>query len=78
MLLLRGLEDLWVSRDDREYFLKAVECIANEFPRLTGFRGRLEKAGWLEPAKMTVAAQSQRERWLKQNPLDQEINFKLL
>ncbi|NWK54708.1 hypothetical protein HW115_03740 [Verrucomicrobiaceae bacterium N1E253] len=78
VLLLRGLEDLWVSRDDREYFIQAVKCIANEFPRLTGFRGRLEKAGWLEPAKMTVVAQNQRERWLKQNPLDQEINFKLL
>lgn len=78
VLLLRGLEDLWVSRGDREHFLKAVECIASEFPRLFGFRGRLEIAGWLEPVKRTEAIQRQSERWRELNPLEREINFDLL
>lgn len=78
VLLLRGLEDLWVSRDDRDHFLKAVECIANEFPRLTGFRGRLEEAGWLEPKKENVYLEARRERFAEKNPLGREINFNLL
>ena len=78
VLLLRGLEDLWVSRDNREHFLKAVECIANEFSRLTGFRGRLEAAGWLEPKKKNAYLEIRRERFAEQNPLGREINFNLL
>ena len=78
VLLLRGLEDLWVSRNDREHFLKAVESIANEFSRLTGFRERLEAAGWLEPKKKNAYLDVRRKRFAEQNPLGREINFNLL
>ena len=78
VLLLRGLEDLWVSRNDREHFLKAVKSIANEFSRLTGFRDRLETAGWLEPKRKNAYLEIRRERFAEQNPLGREINFKLL
>lgn len=78
VLLLRGLEDLWMSRGDRGYFLEAVECIANEFPRLTGFRGRLEDAGWLEPKKANTYLEARRKRFAEKNPLGREINFRLL
>ncbi len=78
VLLLRGLEDLWGSRNDREHFLKAVESIANEFSRLTGFRDRLEAAGWLEPKRKNDYLDIRRERFAEQNPLGREINFNLL
>ena len=78
VLLLRGLEDLWVSRNDRKHFLKTVKSIANEFSRLTGFRGRLEIAGWLEPQRKNAYMDIRRERFAEQNPLGREINFNLL
>ncbi len=47
--LLRGLDDLWSTRENRKHFLNAVRSLADEFPRLSEFRHRLAVAGWLEP-----------------------------
>lgn len=74
-LLLRGLEDLWSTREDREHFLNAVKLIADEFPRLTGFRRRLEEAGWLDPKIQPIWLEGRRERWREKNPLQREINL---
>ena len=74
--LLRALEDLWTTREDQEHFLNAVQLIADEFPRLTGFRGRLEVAGWLEPKKEDIRLKYRQERWNDNNPLQYEINLK--
>ncbi|MBB5352099.1 hypothetical protein HNR46_002340 [Haloferula luteola] len=76
VLLLRALEDLWTTRGDREYFLNAVRLIAEEFPRLTGFRGRLEEAGWLNPKREHLLLPIKRERWSEKNPLQREIDLK--
>ncbi len=75
MTLLRGLEDLWVSRNDREEFLNQVKLVANDFPRLTGLRRRFEAVGWLEPQNMTVSMGLRMREWLEQNPLDREIDL---
>lgn len=76
VLLLRGLEDLWTTREDREHFLSAVRVLADEFPRLTGFRRRLEEAGWLELKKEDIRLKMRRERWLDKNPMQREIDLK--
>jgi hypothetical protein len=77
VLLLRGLEDLWTTREDREHFLNAVQLIADEYPRLTGFRRRLEEAGWLDPKKDDIRLKYRRERWLGKNTLQREIDLGL-
>ena len=76
VLLLRGLEDLWTTREDREHFLSSLQLIADEFPRLIGFRGRLEAAGWLEPKNEDIRLNYRREQWLNKNPLQREIDLK--
>lgn len=78
VLLLRGLEDLWISREDRDHFLAAVEVVAEEFPRLVGFRGKLEIAGWLQPKKNDRWLEDRRAQWQKQNPLERELNLEWL
>ncbi|MEM9282449.1 MAG: hypothetical protein AAGA96_11530 [Verrucomicrobiota bacterium] len=75
VLLLRGLEDLWTEREDREHFLNAVQLVADEFPRLTGFRWRLEEAGMLEPKSESIHSTYWREQWEKSNPLQREIDL---
>lgn len=47
VLLLRGLKDLWTSRDDVETCYQGVRAIVQNFPRLIGFRSRVEQAGLL-------------------------------
>ena len=76
VLLMRGLEDLWTTREDREYFLNAVQMTADEFPRLSGFRRRLEVAGWLEPKKEDIRLKWQREQYRENNPPEREIDLK--
>jgi len=75
ILLLRGLEDLWTEREDREHFLRAAQVVADEFPRLTGFRRRLEEAGMLESRSENIHSTFRRERWEKRNPLRREIDL---
>lgn len=75
VLLLRGLEDMWTEREDRDHFLRAVQVIAEEFPRLTGFRRRLEEAGMLESRSGNIQSTFRRERWEKRNPLQREIEL---
>ncbi len=76
VLLLRGLDDLWITRDDREHFLNAVQLIADEFPRLSGFHQRLEVAGWLKPKKEDIRLKWQREHYQENNPPGREIDLK--
>jgi len=64
------------QRENLEHFLNAVRVVADEFPRLTGFRGRLEAAGWLEPKKEDIRLNYRRERWTANNPLQREIDLK--
>lgn len=75
VLLLRGLEDLWTSRDDAEHFLTGVRTVTESFPRLTGFRRRLQEPGWIEPDKKIAIMQHAAERWRERNPLEREIDF---
>lgn len=78
VILLRGLEDLWVTRNDHDHFLITVQGFVKKFPRLTGFQRRLESAGWLTFKKDNLRSAHLREKFQEENPIDREIDFNLL
>lgn len=78
VLLLRGLEDLWSTRNRRSHFLNAVAQIAVDFPRLVNLKSQLEIAGYIEPNGRGAWFETHQQEWLTENPLDREIDLKAI